>query len=131
MHNCDPQKFVFQMLKILFNEVGQTNAHLRNFISIIFAKRGSLSKTIFWFLQLQIIVFVTLKFIMLNLVHDTHIGVVRIKSLTRLCVCLPNIDADIKHIRLLCVTCFEFERFNQVSFVSLILYFNSLATFTH
>ena len=41
---------------------------------------------------------------MLNLLHDTHIGVVRMKSLARSRVWWPGIDADIERLSSQCVT---------------------------
>ena len=42
---------------------------------------------------------------MLNLLHDTHIGVVRMKGLVRSRVWWPGIDADIERVCSQCVKC--------------------------
>ena len=42
---------------------------------------------------------------MLNLLHDTHIKVVRMKGLARLRVWWPGIDANIERLSSQCVSC--------------------------
>ena len=64
---------------------------------------------------LRVIVPGTLTLTMLNLLHDTHIGVVRMKSLARSRVWWPGIDADIERLCFQCVTCAQNSKTIQPS----------------
>ena len=54
---------------------------------------------------LRVVVPQTLRLTMLNLLHDTHIEVVRMKGLSRLRVWWPGIDADIERLCSKSITC--------------------------
>ena len=54
---------------------------------------------------LRVVVPGTLRLTMLNLLHDTHIRVVRMKGLARSRVLWPSIDADIERLCSQCITC--------------------------
>ena len=90
---------------ISVTEVGQINAQLRNFVNIMFARRSSQSKTVIFCWNLRVVVLQTLKFTMLNILHDTHIGIVRMNSLARSRIWWPGIDADIERLCSQCVSC--------------------------
>ncbi len=59
---------------------------------------------------LRVVVPQTLRFTMLNLLHDTHIGVVRMKGLARSRVWWPGIDADIERLCSQCVSCAQHSK---------------------
>ena len=59
---------------------------------------------------LRVVVLQTLRFTMLNLLHNTHIGVVRMKGLARSSVWWPGIDADIDRLCSQCVACAQHSK---------------------
>ena len=59
---------------------------------------------------LRVVVPKSLRIDMLKLLHDTHIGVVRMKGLARSRVWWPGIDSDIEHLCAQCLNCSQNSR---------------------
>ena len=61
-------------------------------------------------LSLRVVVPTKIRSSVLNLLHDTHIGVVRIQGLARSRVCWPGIDNDIEQTCAQCAQCSQHSK---------------------